>query len=112
MKIKNLIAVLRANKIRTGVLHYRYVQRKEGDKPELVKITRDNKKEFWRIEALGGETNLRLTYPNGDDYYGEAICSKRDAYEKRAGISLCAERIFAKRREEGKSNKLDGVEFV
>ena len=112
MQIKHLVKTLRQNSVKCKVSHYRFVQERENEFPKLARVTKDNKKTFFNILAKGGETSLFLTFPDGGDYTAESLCSKKDAYQKSLGINICAERIFAKRREEGKIDKLNGVEFV
>ena len=112
MQIKNLVHTLRLNKVRVGVIHDRFVQDSEDGSIYLDTVTKDNKKHFFRIMAKGGQTTTRLSFPDGSDYTETAKCSVKDSYNKKTGVSIAVERIFAKRAAEGKVDVLNNVTFA
>lgn len=52
--------------------------------------------------ATGGITNVYIFTPNGEVYEGEAVCSKKDQYNRREGRLIAFERALNKMKSEVK----------
>lgn len=97
MQAKNLTQTLRQNGVKVSVKHFRYAY-KDGIYG-LYHITNLNHKDFYNIQTRGGETHVRLTFPNHIDHEAVSICSKSDAFCKRTGVAIAVDRINKEIRE-------------
>jgi hypothetical protein len=112
MKIKNIVKTLRQNNYKVKSSHFRNAVLVGDKNSMLFRITKVNKHEFDDILSKGGETKLEITTPDGENYEGNAVCSPLDGYDKKLGISIAFDRIMEKWKQEGKTIKLNNVEFV
>jgi hypothetical protein len=46
------------------------------------------------VEPRGGLTLIEITTPDGTDLKGEALCSKRDNYDKKKGVKIALGRAL------------------
>lgn len=45
------------------------------------------------LNNKGGETIVSVEYPDGGYFQSDAICSKKDCYNKKIGIDICMEQL-------------------
>lgn len=87
----NSIQYIRKNIGKIRVTNYRLLK---GDKNlHTIKEIRNNKLQD-SIFSKGGKVTLELTTNNGCDLYAEAVCSKRDSFNRKVGISIAIGRLF------------------
>mgnify|MGYP006355039505 CR=1 FL=1 len=59
-----------------------------------VRVYHQREKKGENISPLGGATKVEITTPDGKDLVGEAICSKRDNYNKKVGAAIAIGRAL------------------
>lgn len=87
------ICELRRLGYKVRVSHFRYIEC--GTVAALERVTKEDKKNnvFSKIFEYGGETHFELTNRDGKTFLAEALCSKRDAFNRKLGNHICLARL-------------------
>ena len=84
------------NKVR--VIHYRYLEINDDEnKPRLDLLPRFELKEKHMLKDVsprGGKTVIQVSYTNGKEYSAEAVCSLKDNFCYKVGVSICLGRVL------------------
>lgn len=78
------------NKVR--VMHFRYANRKHGG---ILFSNQEMKKNGFIPDPRGGKVSVEITMPDNTTKFGEAICSTKDNYNKRVGVSIAIGRALS-----------------
>ena len=97
----HVIPTLRKGGVKVRVRNYRYIYTStEGSIlfPHVRKTGKTTSKSTYSPAPLGGKTTVELLFPDGGSYEGVALCSRKDRFDRRAGIALALSRALAARK--------------
>ena len=91
------IHVLRLSGFKVRITHERFVASGKLNKvQDLARVSKALKRDraFDYIWPKGGRTVVEVRTPEGKDYVKEAVCSTKDAFNRRLGITICLNRLM------------------
>ena len=77
---------LRSNGYKVRVLHYRLYNKKQYSYKDILSIYRTSIKP--KPDSKGGSTQVIIDSPDGKHFIGEAVCSKKENYNKKMGVRI------------------------
>lgn len=83
------IEQLRKENYKVRVMHFRYVNDMNASLP--ASAIKNAKLTF---NPKGGSTRIELRTPEGQEVFGEALCSKSDTFNRRVGNKIALDRAF------------------
>jgi hypothetical protein len=69
--------------------------RKAGFKVRVLHFRVADHRILGGVYPLGGKTEVYVTTPNGEDFQGAAICSKKERFNKKMGVSIALGRALS-----------------
>lgn len=97
----HVIPTLRKGGVKVRVRNYRYPYTSTGGEvlnPRVRKQGKTMAKSTYSPAPLGGKTTVELLFPDGGSYEGVALCSRKDRFDRRAGIALALSRALTARK--------------
>lgn len=90
---ENIVAKLRRSGHKVRVKHYRKVVNQEGDPIADFNIPNQ------LISPKGGKTEVEVRMPDGKEFFGVALCSDEDSYNRRLGVKIAVARALKQANE-------------
>lgn len=91
--MKHTVESLRKSGHKVRVTHYRHYQKRPFERQDK-NLYRQNEMDYWLIGPRGGKTVVEILTPDGQERYGESICSIKDAYVKKFGVQKALNRAM------------------
>lgn len=79
---------LRKDNFKCKVFHYRY------DKIKGELLPRNAFSDTGLMSSFGGATEISILTPNGEELKGEAVCSKKDQFNRKLGLKIAIARAL------------------